>query len=218
MNSGPGKSPGLPMPDCAIASSAAISASRCDSSGALIAGSTATKSTVPAMRVFSPSVAKRVISRMPDWPARQLRPVVLSASAERGHDAIAGDDDDRTTAWSACHRSLLQLDGLEQRETFAAPVADARHHGLPQRTCRIAPSIARLVGSAGQTVRRAASAAAASAMLAGNCGSSPWPKWVPVARTARPWGCEKVTFLGGRGLQRRWPPRSRPHAPGRAAT
>ena len=53
------------------------------------------------MRVFSPSVAKRVISRMPDWPARQLRPVVLRAGAERGHDAIAGHDDDRTSM--ACH-------------------------------------------------------------------------------------------------------------------
>jgi hypothetical protein len=57
------------MPDCAIASSAAISARRCDSSGALIAGAIGTKSTVPAMRVFRPSVAKRVISRMPDCPA-----------------------------------------------------------------------------------------------------------------------------------------------------
>ena len=68
MNSGPGKSPRLPMPDSATASSAARSASRSDSSGD-DSGSAGTKSTVPAKRVFSPSVAKRVMFLMPDLPA-----------------------------------------------------------------------------------------------------------------------------------------------------
>src|SRR5262249_31668692 len=59
------------MPDCATASSAAMSASRPASAGE-VRGSTGTKSTVPAIRVLSPSVGKRLIARMPDWPAASL--------------------------------------------------------------------------------------------------------------------------------------------------
>ena len=60
------------MPASAIASCATISASRCDSSGEL-SWSIGTKSMVPAMRVFKPSVAKRVMAWMPDLPATSLR-------------------------------------------------------------------------------------------------------------------------------------------------
>src|SRR6478609_3826001 len=67
-NSGPGKSPLLPIPDSATASSVAISASRSERS-VDVKGSTGTKSTVPAIVVFSPSIGKRVIVRMPDSPA-----------------------------------------------------------------------------------------------------------------------------------------------------
>ncbi len=76
-NSGPGKSPRAPIPASPIASSAAISANRCDSSGEL-SSSIGTKSIVPAMRVFKPSVAKRVMAWMPERPAvssRQLSAV-----------------------------------------------------------------------------------------------------------------------------------------------
>jgi len=55
-----------------MASCATISASRSDSSGELKC-SIGTKSIVPAMRVFKPSVAKRLIAWMPDSPAISLR-------------------------------------------------------------------------------------------------------------------------------------------------
>jgi hypothetical protein len=51
-----------------MASSAAISASRSERS-VDEKGSTGTKSIVPAIVVFSPSIGKRVMVRMPDSPA-----------------------------------------------------------------------------------------------------------------------------------------------------
>ena len=67
-NSGPGKSPLVPMPDWAMASSVASSPSRSERS-VDENGSTGMKSIVPAIVVFSPSVGKRVMVRMPDSPA-----------------------------------------------------------------------------------------------------------------------------------------------------
>src|SRR5947209_1114967 len=70
------------MPDCASASSVAISARRSvrpvDESG-----STATKSTVPAIVDLKPSIGKRVTVRMPDSPAVSFAQLsVLPAPSE----------------------------------------------------------------------------------------------------------------------------------------
>ena len=62
-----------------MASSVAISASRSDRS-VEENGSTGTKSTVPAIVVFRPSVGKRVMVRIPDSPAVSF--VQLSALPE----------------------------------------------------------------------------------------------------------------------------------------
>src|SRR3954451_22144258 len=67
-NSGPGKSPLRPMPDCPNASSVAISARRSVRPRGE-EGSTVTKSTVPAIVVFRPSIGNRVTVRIPDSPA-----------------------------------------------------------------------------------------------------------------------------------------------------
>ena len=56
------------MPDCASASSVEMSASR-SVSAVDEEGSTVTKSTVPAIVDFRPSIGKRVTVRMPDSPA-----------------------------------------------------------------------------------------------------------------------------------------------------
>ena len=66
-NNGPGKSPRL-APAWAIASSAA-SIAMFSQRAARQGGSAGMKSTVPAICVLKPSVGKRVILRMPDWPA-----------------------------------------------------------------------------------------------------------------------------------------------------
>ena len=60
------------MAACASASAVAISASR-SVNPVEVTGSTLTKSTVPAMVDFSPSIGKRVTVRMPDSPAISLR-------------------------------------------------------------------------------------------------------------------------------------------------
>ena len=52
------------------------------------------------MRVFSPSVANRVMLLDAGLAGGELRPVVGLARAERGHDAHAGDHDDRTAGVS----------------------------------------------------------------------------------------------------------------------
>src|SRR6516162_3167348 len=70
-NSGPGKSPLLPMRASSIASSATIVAMRSPSSVEQ-KGSTGTKSTLPAIVVLRPSLAKRVMRWMPDSPAVSL--------------------------------------------------------------------------------------------------------------------------------------------------
>src|SRR5438309_1530897 len=70
-NSGPGKSPLLPMRASSIASSATTAAMRSPSSVEQN-GSTGMKSTVPAIVVLRPSLAKRVMRWMPDSPAVSL--------------------------------------------------------------------------------------------------------------------------------------------------
>ncbi len=70
-NSGPGNSPLRPMRASAIASSATMNAMRSPSSVEQN-GSTGTKSTLPAIVVLRPSLAKRVMRWMPDSPAVSL--------------------------------------------------------------------------------------------------------------------------------------------------
>ena len=103
-NSGPGKSPLLPMPDCSSASSVAISASR-SVRPVEENGSTGTKSTVPAIVVFRPSIGKRRHGADAGFARGEFRPVVGLAGAERGDDAHAGNDDDRPAEFVAwcCH-------------------------------------------------------------------------------------------------------------------
>ena len=64
-------------------------------------GSTLTKSTVPAIVDFRPSIGKRVTVRMPDSPAVSLVQLSCLAGAKRRHDAHAGDDDDRPAEFVA---------------------------------------------------------------------------------------------------------------------
>ena len=145
------------------------------SAGALN-GSTATKSTLPAMRVLRSSVGNRVMARMPDSPASQLLPVVGLAGAERGDDAHAGDDDDRAAELvvRSCHARSPQPTRLDQSQAFAAPVADAGDDDLVEL-----PSIALFDPGrvAGREQLAVPSATAASAMFMANCGSNPWPRW-----------------------------------------
>ena len=70
--SGPGKSPGVPMPDSAIASSATMAPIASVSAGAE-GSSTDTKSTVPAMVVRRWAIGKRLMRRMPETPSSSLR-------------------------------------------------------------------------------------------------------------------------------------------------
>jgi hypothetical protein len=68
MNSAPGKSPAMPIPAWATASSAASAAKSSERSGAT-SGSVSRKSTVPAIRVRRPSVENRPMAWMPERPA-----------------------------------------------------------------------------------------------------------------------------------------------------
>ena len=138
-NSGPGKSPRAPMPASAIASSAAISANRCDSSGEL-SSSIGTKSIVPAMRVFKPSVAKARDGVDAGSAGGELAPIVRRADAERGDDAHAGDDDDRTAALITIPRhdlSSLQLHyPLHRTASSSANPSPRQCPTLVTATCR----------------------------------------------------------------------------------
>ena len=127
------------MPDCSSASSVAISARRSvrpvDEEG-----STVTKSTVPAIVDFRPSIGKRVTVRMPDSPAVSFFQLSCLAGAERGDDAHAGNDDDRPAEFVAwcCHDSPVDtatslLDGLDQGHAFALPVTGPHDHNLGRR-------------------------------------------------------------------------------------
>src|SRR5262249_57936680 len=131
------------MPDCATASSAAISASRPASAGE-VRGSTGTKSTVPAMRVFSPSVEKRLIARMPDLPAVSFCQLSLlpapsgvttpmPVTTTTGRPDLSRNDAMRDSRHSLLARVRHSVDRFDEREAFASPVPDAGHDHLPER-------------------------------------------------------------------------------------
>src|SRR5262249_51048510 len=143
MNSGPGKRPRLPMPDWLTASCAAISPMRSHSAGPQ-KGSTGTKSTVPAMRVLSPSVSNRLIERMPDSPAVSLRQLSSTPTPSEvtmpmpvtttiGRPALPCVPAIRSSLLGLEHDLFRKpvptfrdhaLRRFEQREPFAAPMAD----------------------------------------------------------------------------------------------
>src|SRR6185437_6724168 len=131
-NSGPGKSPRDPIPDSEIASSAARSAK--DSDSAAVQDCGGRKSMVPAMRVLRPSVAKRVMARMPDSPAVSLAQLsVLPAPSEVTTPSPV------TTTIGRPILSLIDgmlvlpsIDPLDQRQGFAPPMADTSYQDLAQ--------------------------------------------------------------------------------------
>src|SRR4051794_3134588 len=113
------------MPDSAIASSATIVAMRSPSSVEQN-GSTGMKSTVPPIVVLRPSLAKRVMRRMPDSPAVSFAPF----SAFPAPSEVITPMPVTTTIGRPClSRAVVILQppsshGLDQRHAFAAPVTD----------------------------------------------------------------------------------------------
>src|SRR6266550_7787257 len=131
-NSGPGKSPLLPIADSAMASSVAISASRSDRS-VDVKGSTGTKSTVPAIVVFSPSIGKRVMVRMPDSPAvsfaqLSVLPEPSDVTTPMPVTTTIGLPNLSRVAVMCPPPSLA--DRLDQGHAFAPPVTGPDHHNL----------------------------------------------------------------------------------------
>src|SRR6266478_5751729 len=130
-NSGPGKSPLLPMRASSIASSATIVAMRSPSSVEQN-GSTGTKSTLPAIVVLRPSLAKRVMRWMPESPAvslAQLSP--LPAPSE-----VITPMPVTTTTGCPFLPDAMQAssaDRLDKRHALSAPVADGGHRDAPKR-------------------------------------------------------------------------------------
>src|SRR5476649_1446516 len=114
------------MPDWLIASSAAMSASRSDSAG-VESGVTGTKSTVPAIRVFKPSVSNRVMLWMPDVPLVRLAqfsalPAPIDVTTPNpvattiGRPALSRVEDISASP---------SIDRFDQPEAFAAPMPHA---------------------------------------------------------------------------------------------
>src|SRR5689334_1517977 len=132
MNSGPGKSPRRPIPDSATASSAARSASRSNNSGE-DSGSAGMKSTVPAKRVFSPSVAKRVIFLMPDLPATRLFQVSALPAPSEVTTPMPVTTTIGRPALSWWGGMRFSLGGFHECQSFAAPMADGGDDHLRQR-------------------------------------------------------------------------------------
>src|SRR5258707_6439567 len=130
-NSGPGKSPFVPTPAWSIASSATRAAMRSPSSVEQN-GSTEMKSTVPAIVVLRPSLAKRVMRWMPDSPAvslAQLSP--LPAPSE-----VITPMPVTTTTGCPFLPDAMQAssaDRLDKRHALSAPVADGGHRDAPKR-------------------------------------------------------------------------------------
>src|SRR5690349_3200905 len=148
---GPGKSPLPPRPACAIASSTARWARRCDSP-ADVNGSTGMKSIVPAIVVLRPSIGKRVSVWMPDSPAVSFAQLSdLPAPSE----VITPMPVTTTTGLPNLSRGALMLfptreahgdralvrpledvltDGFDQGHPFAPPMTGSHHHNLGRRS------------------------------------------------------------------------------------
>src|SRR5258707_10364356 len=138
-NSGPGKSPLLPIPDSAMASSVARSASRSERS-VDVKGSTGTKSTVPAIVVFSPSMGKRVMVRIPDSPAvsfAQLSdlPEPSDVTTPMPVTTTIGLPDLSRDAvmFFPAGAAPCSLDGFDQGHAFAPPVTGSNDYNLCRR-------------------------------------------------------------------------------------
>ncbi len=98
--------------------------------------------------------------RMPDLPAVNFAQLSVFADAKRGDDAHAGDGDDRAAGFVALRAGLEAAFGFaddaammpsfnhpfEQRQPFAAPIADAGDDDLGQ-TGRTFPGISAPVGA-----------------------------------------------------------------------
>ena len=141
-----------------------------------------TASTAPAMVVRKPSVGKREMRRMPDSPRGQLRPVVGLADAERGDHAHAGHaTTGRPFLSRRCGRPYrspstgrsARLHALDQREAFAAPVADAGDDRL--RQIRGGLAIRSPPYPSGGNSLPCSTASQPIAILARNCVSIPLP-------------------------------------------
>jgi hypothetical protein len=124
------------MADCAIASSVAISASRSERS-VEEKGSIGTKSIVPAIVVFKPSVGKRVMVRMPDSPAVSF--FQLSALPEPSEvttpmpvtTTIGLPNLSRVVVmFSPAGAATRSLDRFNQGHAFAPPVTGPDNHNL----------------------------------------------------------------------------------------
>src|SRR6266567_4177118 len=110
-NSGPGKSPLLPT----RASPSAVEQN----------GSTGTKSTVPAIVVLRPSLAKRVMRRMPDSPAVSLAQLsALPAPSEVITPMPVTTTTGRPLLPDAIQAS--SADRFDKRHALSAPVTDGR--------------------------------------------------------------------------------------------
>src|SRR3954452_25161937 len=150
--SGPGKSPLLPMPDCPTASSVAISASfsvrPVDE-----AGSTVTKSTVPAIVVFKPSIGKRVMVRMPDSPAvsfAQLSSLPAPSDVRMPMPVTTTIGLPNLSRDAAMISPLIPrrrlLDRLDQCHAFASPMARPGDDNLGRRLGHFNLQSRRIVG------------------------------------------------------------------------
>src|SRR5712672_4440090 len=138
-NSGPGKSPLPPMPDCATASSVAISASF-SVSAVEDDGSTVTKSIVPAIVVFKPSIGKRVMVRIPDSPAVSFAQL---SSLPAPSDVTMPMPVTTTIGLPNLSRDAVMffptgaapcsLDGFDQGHAFAPPVTGSNDYNLCRR-------------------------------------------------------------------------------------
>src|SRR5215467_244222 len=130
-NSGPGKSPLLPIPAWSIASSATVAAMRSPSSVEQN-GSTGMKSTVPAIVVLRPSLAKRVMRWTPDSPAMSLAQLsVLPAPSE-----VIRPMPVTTTTGCPFLPDVMQTSSanrFDKRHALAAPVADGGHRDSSER-------------------------------------------------------------------------------------
>src|SRR6185436_2089064 len=180
-NSGPGKSPLRPMPASVIASSATIAAMRSPRSVEQN-GSTGMKSTEPAIVVLSPSLAKRVMRWMPDSPAVSLAqlsalPVPSEVMTPMPVTTTIGRPRlSRADAMSALLHLTASIRAMPSPRQWPTAVTTTWSSG---------PSYARSIpdeSKGGNNFSRP-SARQASAMFMANCGSKPWPRSLPVART-----------------------------------
>src|SRR5713226_6085331 len=124
------------MPDCSIASSVAISASR-SVRPVDEAGSTVTKSTVPAIVDFKPSIGNRVTVRMPDSPAVSFAQL---SSLPAPSEVTTPMPVTTTIGLPNLSRAAVMLspqvqllDRLDQGHALTPPVPGPDHHNLGRR-------------------------------------------------------------------------------------